>query len=55
MLNINRAGTCSYSWTQSYNAIIEGLAAANELGYVDDMKAALAEVAATGAMSIMAV
>ncbi|MFT7667317.1 MAG: hypothetical protein ACI9O8_001664, partial [Patiriisocius sp.] len=33
--------------TQSFNAIIEGLAAANELGYVD-AKAALAEVASTG-------
>ena len=32
----------------SYNAIIEGLAAANELGY-GDMKSALAEVAANGA------
>ena len=33
--------------TQSFNAIIEGLAAANELGYVDS-NAALAEVASTG-------
>jgi hypothetical protein len=32
----------------SYNAIIEGLAAANELGY-GDMKSALADVAANGA------
>lgn len=32
----------------AYNAIIEGLAAANELGY-GDMKSALAEVAANGA------
>ncbi len=32
---------------QSFNAIIEGLAAANELGYVD-ANAALAEVASTG-------
>ena len=32
----------------SYNAIIEGLAAANELGY-GDMKSALSEVAANGA------
>ena len=33
--------------TQSFNAIIEGFAAANELGYVDS-NAALAEVASTG-------
>ena len=33
--------------TQSFNAIIEGFAAANELGYVDS-SAALAEVASTG-------
>ena len=33
--------------TQSFNTIIEGLAAANDLGYVD-AKAALAEVASTG-------
>ena len=33
----------------SYNAIIEGLAAANELGY-GDMKSALADVAANGAI-----
>ena len=32
----------------AYNAIIEGLAAANELGY-GDMKSALSEVAANGA------
>jgi hypothetical protein len=33
--------------TQSFNAIIEGLAAANDLGYVD-ARAVLAEVASTG-------